>query len=742
MNLFNNSSIKLNYIFFSYCYRYRDYQGEKQTSSGGVSTSGSEDHSGSDDTRALLQSRKYNQHELPPLISQSQRDILRHQRNRSIGDNLQRSNIAKNISNGVLERGSIRELKQMRMNSRKLPCSPNQNHCPSRDSLLSEKSGGAEGIISRRGRTLIDSDQSFHISPCKGRVNGNRPQSCEEETDSANEWNLVDNQGNSVTKDCRQTFTEPSTQQNGFALKTKDSAGNRTKSHSTGKERVSMSKVNGVRTASDKHMVFNHPLQHAANGHNLVTQNSYTKNCNSPDVNARNSIHANTRHDINIAGKSPTRIRHEVSVAGKSSQDLVIQAEFHQENGAEYVSLKKYPSIRSVTCHASDVKLIPSSTSAVYKNRKPSSYSDSNSPVSPKDPDAFLWEYGDSDSDDGYTRPPDTWPDINGQSLSSPVRPPSTHSSHYLGDTGCKIVMPNGDQLHVNYDQVHELEREKFVIENGYVDSSTLNNVSNAGALNVQHSNLNNVVPHPLQKQERELSFKSSNHDYVNIGGDKTESVNSRRCQSMEINSSDYVNIPIDKSDIVISQPNLRRAEKVSMTRRNRSRTRKDGNGVSPGQFPSDTSVEKAGRAKTTRPSRRQRSASRSLSRSRIPLSSGSSTDEGPPSLVRPENNSSIRVSTSKKAVVVRNKRKAACPFDFLCDSLMVKVFSNLATDELCTVGRTCRRWYDLIWHPHLWNSIVIRDKRVNIDLALEVCNLDYYFLVLYFGNTFSHTVF
>lgn len=59
-------------------------------------------------------------------------------------------------------------------------------------------------------------------------------------------------------------------------------------------------------------------------------------------------------------------------------------------------------------------------------------------------------------------------------------------------------------------------------------------------------------------------------------------------------------------------------------------------------------------------------------------------------------------------------------PFQQLSDDIIVKIFSNLTTDQLCKCSRVCKLWYRLIWDPTLWTSLVINNKAVNIDRALK----------------------
>lgn len=58
--------------------------------------------------------------------------------------------------------------------------------------------------------------------------------------------------------------------------------------------------------------------------------------------------------------------------------------------------------------------------------------------------------------------------------------------------------------------------------------------------------------------------------------------------------------------------------------------------------------------------------------------------------------------------------------FDLLTDDVIVNIFSNLPTDQLCRCSRVCNRWYRLSWDPLLWKRIVINSEKINVDKALK----------------------
>lgn len=59
-------------------------------------------------------------------------------------------------------------------------------------------------------------------------------------------------------------------------------------------------------------------------------------------------------------------------------------------------------------------------------------------------------------------------------------------------------------------------------------------------------------------------------------------------------------------------------------------------------------------------------------------------------------------------------------PFDMMTDDVIVKILSNLPTDQLCRCSCVCERWYRLAWDPLLWKKIVIHNDAVDIDKALK----------------------
>lgn len=59
-------------------------------------------------------------------------------------------------------------------------------------------------------------------------------------------------------------------------------------------------------------------------------------------------------------------------------------------------------------------------------------------------------------------------------------------------------------------------------------------------------------------------------------------------------------------------------------------------------------------------------------------------------------------------------------PFQYLSDDIIVKIFSNLTTNQLCKCSRVCKLWYCLSWDPTLWTSIVLNSITLDVDKALR----------------------
>ena len=74
--------------------------------------------------------------------------------------------------------------------------------------------------------------------------------------------------------------------------------------------------------------------------------------------------------------------------------------------------------------------------------------------------------------------------------------------------------------------------------------------------------------------------------------------------------------------------------------------------------------------------------------------------------------------SVSSKSGKLRHLKSSV--FDLLTDDVIVNIFSNLPTDQLCRCSRVCSRWYRLSWDPLLWKRIVINSDKINVDKALK----------------------
>ena len=58
--------------------------------------------------------------------------------------------------------------------------------------------------------------------------------------------------------------------------------------------------------------------------------------------------------------------------------------------------------------------------------------------------------------------------------------------------------------------------------------------------------------------------------------------------------------------------------------------------------------------------------------------------------------------------------------FDLLPDDIIVKIFSNLPTNQICQCACVSHRFYNLAWEPSLWTTVQINNEDINIDRALK----------------------
>jgi len=72
----------------------------------------------------------------------------------------------------------------------------------------------------------------------------------------------------------------------------------------------------------------------------------------------------------------------------------------------------------------------------------------------------------------------------------------------------------------------------------------------------------------------------------------------------------------------------------------------------------------------------------------------------------------------SSRTTKYKNPRMSV--FDLLTDAVIVRMFSNLTSDQLCRCSRVCQRWYRLVWDPILWKHIVINSEKINVDKAVK----------------------
>ncbi|KAK2719325.1 F-box/LRR-repeat protein 7-like isoform X1 [Artemia franciscana] len=58
--------------------------------------------------------------------------------------------------------------------------------------------------------------------------------------------------------------------------------------------------------------------------------------------------------------------------------------------------------------------------------------------------------------------------------------------------------------------------------------------------------------------------------------------------------------------------------------------------------------------------------------------------------------------------------------FDRLPDDVVLKIFSNMSSTQLCNMARVNRRFYALAWEPQLWTRINLSGEQLNADKALK----------------------
>ncbi|XP_029646690.1 F-box/LRR-repeat protein 7 isoform X1 [Octopus sinensis] len=82
-----------------------------------------------------------------------------------------------------------------------------------------------------------------------------------------------------------------------------------------------------------------------------------------------------------------------------------------------------------------------------------------------------------------------------------------------------------------------------------------------------------------------------------------------------------------------------------------------------------------------------------------------------------------IHLEKPPKLMLGMKKSKSqsrSSPFQYLSDDIIVKIFSNLTTNQLCKCSRVCKLWYRLSWDPTLWTSIVLNSITLEVDKALR----------------------
>ena len=90
---------------------------------------------------------------------------------------------------------------------------------------------------------------------------------------------------------------------------------------------------------------------------------------------------------------------------------------------------------------------------------------------------------------------------------------------------------------------------------------------------------------------------------------------------------------------------------------------------------------------------------------------------------------SSLSSTSSSPNLVIKNRKQQRPPsrcqtisqFDRLPDNCVIKILSNLSSNQLVKCSRISRRFYFLAWEPELWSDIVLEGGfQIDADLALK----------------------
>lgn len=77
-------------------------------------------------------------------------------------------------------------------------------------------------------------------------------------------------------------------------------------------------------------------------------------------------------------------------------------------------------------------------------------------------------------------------------------------------------------------------------------------------------------------------------------------------------------------------------------------------------------------------------------------------------------------ISRSATPKIESHRHRGKDLFESLPESVILRIFSGLSTNDLIKCSRVNRRFYFLCWEPELWTSVVLTGETVDADLALK----------------------
>ena len=78
------------------------------------------------------------------------------------------------------------------------------------------------------------------------------------------------------------------------------------------------------------------------------------------------------------------------------------------------------------------------------------------------------------------------------------------------------------------------------------------------------------------------------------------------------------------------------------------------------------------------------------------------------------------RVISRSATPKISEKHRGKDLFESLPESVILRIFSGLSTNDLIKCSRVNRRFYFLCWEPELWTSVVLTGEQTDADLALK----------------------